>query len=110
LGGYPILLTYYFQKMERPKYHIEVQMYCQDRYIQIATFDLSSCEKIIQELFDELRWDSQAPGNRALRIALMLNDKNNTKTQVKSVDCTLDELAENIKAIIKKTFRAVNFD
>lgn len=96
--------------MERSNYHIEVQMYCHDSYIQIAKFDLSSCEKIVQELFDELKWDSQASGNRLLRIALMRNEKNNTKTQLKSLDCTLDELGENIKAIIKKTFRAVNFD
>ncbi|MNG75474.1 hypothetical protein D3C87_689680 [compost metagenome] len=98
------------QDMERSNYYIELQMYCRGHYMTIASFDRSSCEKIIHELFDELRGDRQASDLRLLRINLLLNDNENSKTQLRSIHCTLDELAENTKIIIKKTFRSVNFD
>ncbi|MNI96605.1 hypothetical protein D3C73_1550960 [compost metagenome] len=76
----------------------------------IAHFDQSSCEKIVHELFDELVGGSQPADNRLLRINLLLREQGLSNTQLRSIHCTLDELAENVKIIIKKTFRAVNFD
>ena len=76
----------------------------------IAHFDQSSCEKIVHELFDELVGGSQPADNRLLRINLLLREQGLSNTQLRSIHCTLDELAENMKIIIKKTFRAVNFD
>ena len=76
----------------------------------IAHFDQSSCEKIVHELFDELIGGSQPADNRLLRINLLLRQQGLSNTQLRSIHCTLDELAENMKIIIKKTFRAVNFD
>ena len=76
----------------------------------IAHFDQSSCEKIVHELFDELVGGSQPADNRLLRINLLLREQGLSNTQLRSIHCTLDELAENMKIIVKKTFRAVNFD
>lgn len=96
--------------MKTSNYYIEIQMYCHGRYITIASFDKNSCEKIIHELFDELLGEHEASDNRRLRINLLLNSTAASKTQLRSIHCTLDELAENTKIIIKKTFRSVNFD
>ena len=96
--------------MEHSTYYLDIQMYCQDKYINIATFDLSSCTKIVDELFKEFQGENQVAGNRLLRINLMLNKAGNTAIVGRSINCTLDELAENSKIIIKKTFRTVNFD
>ena len=76
----------------------------------IAHFDQRSCVNIVHELFDELLGDSQPAGNRLLRINLLLREQDLSNTLLRSIHCTLDELAENMKIIIKKTFRAVNFD
>ena len=96
--------------MERSNYYIEIQMFSQERYMTIAHFDQSSCEKIVHELFDELVGGSQPADNRLLRINLLLRQQGLSNTQLRSIHCTLDELAENMKIIVKKTFRAVNFD
>ncbi len=96
--------------MKTSNYYIELQMFCHGRYITIANFDKNSCEKIIHELFDELRGEPEASDRRRLRINLLLNDTAIPKTQLRSIHCTLDELAENTKMIIKKTFRSINFD
>lgn len=85
-------------------------MFSQERYMTIAHFDQSSYEKIVHELFDELVGGSQPADNRLLRINLLLREQGLSNTQLRSIHCTLDELAENVKIIIKKTFRAVNFD
>ena len=94
--------------MKRSDYHIEVLMPSKGGYIEIATFDLGSCGTVVYELFDELLGESQASGNRLLRINLVLNEVDKSRKQIRAVYCTLDELAENTKAIIKKAFRALN--
>ena len=96
--------------MEPTTYYIQIQMHCKEHDITIAHFDQSSCDKIVHELFDELLGESQPAANRLLRINLLLNKKETSETELRSIHCTLDELAENMKIIIKKTFRAVNFD
>lgn len=96
--------------MKTSNYFIELQMYSHGHYITIASFDQKSCEKIIHELFDELRGEPEASDSRRLRINLLLNDARIQRIQLRSIHCTLDELAENTKIIIKKTFRSVNFD
>ena len=96
--------------MKTSNYYIEIQMYCHGRYITIASFDKNSCEKIIHELFDELLGEHETSDSRRLRINLLLNNTAIPKTQLRSIHCTLDELAENTKMIIKKTFRSINFD
>ena len=96
--------------MKTSNYYIELQMYSHGQYITIASFDQKSCEKIIHELFDELRGELEASDSRRLRINLLLSNAAIQRTQLRSIHCTLDELAENTKIIIKKTFRSVNFD
>lgn len=94
--------------MKKTDYHLEVLMPCKEGYLEIAHFDLGSCCSIVHELFDELLGESQASSNRLLRINLVLNEVDKSRKQIRAVYCTLDELAENTKAIIKKAFRELN--
>jgi len=96
--------------MKKSDYHIEVLMPCRGGQVEIARFDLGSCSSIVHELFDELLGEPASSGKRLLRINLILNGAGADRRQVRSVYCTLDELAENTKAIIKKAFRVLNME
>jgi len=97
--------------MKRSNYYsIEVHIPCRDGYIVLATFDLGTCPKIVNELFNELLGSSERSPNRLLRIDLSLNEENDLKIPVRSIHCTLDELADNTRVIIKKAFRALNLE
>ncbi|WP_293953370.1 MULTISPECIES: hypothetical protein [unclassified Sphingobacterium] len=91
-------------------YSIEVHIPCKDSYLKLATFDLGNCPKIADELFNELLGSTEHTPNRLLRIDLLLHEEADIQIPVRSINCTLDELADNTKAIIKKAFRALNLE
>lgn len=96
--------------MKGSTFYIQVLMPYQETYTVIATFDLGHCSHVAHEVFDALLGETAPSSNRLLRISLILHDEGLRNTEVKFLNCTLDELAENTKAIITKAFRALNLD
>ncbi|KKO90727.1 MULTISPECIES: hypothetical protein [Sphingobacterium] len=97
--------------MKRSNYYtIEVHIPYKDSYIVLATFDLGTCPKIVNELFSELLGSTDHSANRLLRIDLLLHAEAEIKIPLRTINCTLDELADNTRSIIKKAFRTLNLE
>jgi hypothetical protein len=114
--GYPLLqgsllfFTPGIIKMMESVYSIIVNMRVHHGYVETAHFFIMGTKSDSLEIFDQLYGQYNSDITPLLRMDLVARDSNGIDTVLNSLDCTLQELTENIKIITKETFKLLNLE
>lgn len=91
------------------QYRIVINMRVADGFIETGNFYIGSDKDAAITLFSELEGSSDISTASLLRIDL-IEHLEGIDTLWDSRECSLGEMADNIKAITKETFRLLNME
>jgi hypothetical protein len=83
-------------------------MYVGKGYVQTGSFFIGHDKEEASELFAQLTGNSITMNKAVLRLDFMATSEQGLDTVLGTLGCTLCEMSENIKVILKETFRMLN--
>ena len=90
-------------------YRISVQMRVAAGFTETGSFLIGTDKSAATALFDQLEGRKHENPSSLLRLCLITRE-NEQDYILQLLDCTLDEMAENIRTITKETFRLLNLE
>lgn len=93
--------------MKSLNYQIAINMRVPGGYTEIGRFFTGPDKETVYSIFGQLQGTRLLVGSAILRIDVIEQDEN-LATILETLDCTLAEMAENVKIILKETFRLLN--
>lgn len=94
---------------EAKKYLIVVNMYVGTGYVETGRFFIGDDKDEAEELFSQLVGQKIIVDKVLLRLDLVAHGED-LDTILGALRCTLEEMSENIKIILKETFRMLNLE
>lgn len=94
--------------LEATSYSVTINMYVGNGYVQTGSFFVGHDKEDASELFAQLNGNSIAMNKTVLRLEFMATNEQGLDTVLGTLGCTLFEMSENIKVILKETFRMLN--
>jgi hypothetical protein len=92
-------------------YRIIVNMRVSAGYVETAQFFIANAKNDAVDMFKLLQGQQPASGaTPLLRLDLVAEDSDGIDIVLHSLDCTLKELTENTKIIMRETFRLLNLE
>ena len=95
--------------MMESRYSILLSLKTPTGFITYGQYFLGNDWQVADELFNQLQGSSQIDGHILLHIDMM-ETVNELPQKIKTIGCTLDELAHNIKIIAREVFRIKNLE
>lgn len=92
------------------EYHLVINMYGEKGYIETGRLFIGNDEKEACELFAQLAGEKTTADKILLRLDFISHPISGLDTVLSPISCSLDQMTENIKIIIRETFRMLNFD
>ena len=95
--------------MTQDLFQITVNMRVAEGYVETGRFYIGPDKETAYEVFEQLKGTSSCGGASMLRLDLV-EQNNELNTVCKMLECTLCDIAENVKVIVRETFRLVNLE
>lgn len=94
--------------LEETKYLLVINMYVGKGYVETGRFYIGNDQYEANELFAQLAGEKVIANKVLLRMDLISQNPEGLDTVLGSLGCTLGEMSENVKIILKETFRMLN--
>jgi hypothetical protein len=91
------------------RYYILLSLKTPTGFTNYGQYFLGNDAHIADELFNQLQGSRQPQDNVVLHIDMM-ETVNELPQKIKTIGCTLDELAHNVKIIAREVFRIKNLE
>jgi hypothetical protein len=95
--------------MASGKYQIIINMRVAEGYVETGWFDIGNDPVAATELAGQMQGDSELATTALLRLDLV-EQEDGLSSVLQTTGCTLKEMSENVKLIIKETFRLINLE
>ena len=79
-------------------------------YVETAQFFIANAKSDAMDMFKLLHGQQPSGAASLLRLDLVSEDGDGIDIVLHSLDCTLKELTENTKIIMRETFRLLNLE
>ena len=94
--------------LNETRYLILINMYAENGYVETGHFNISDNEPDALEVFNQLKGTPIEAEKALLRLDFVARSEQGLDTILRTLGCTLCEMSENIKIIMKETFRMLN--
>lgn len=91
-------------------YRIVVNMRVPGGYMETAQFFIANTKDDAMDMFTLLHGQPASGATPLLRLDLVVESSDGIDNVLRSLNCTLKELTENTKIIMKETFRLLNLE
>jgi hypothetical protein len=96
--------------LEETKYLLIINMYVGNGYVETGRFYIGNDQQEANELFTQLTGEKIITHKVLLRLDLISQNQQGLDTVLGNLGCTLGEMSENVKIILKETFRMLNLE
>lgn len=96
--------------MEATKYQFLINMRTHNGYVESGRLFVGNNLANTIAIMEQLKGSKNKKATMPLLRLDLMKSGNGMDTIMESLDCTLDELSENIKTITKETFRLLNLE
>lgn len=96
--------------LEETKYLIVINMFVGDGYVETGRFFIGLDMHEAMELFKQLDGNDIPAGKALLRLDLIYQNNNGLDTVLQTLGCTLSQICDNVKVIIRETFRVLTLE
>lgn len=93
---------------EETKYLLVINMYVGEGYVETGHFYIGNDQHEANALFAQLAGAKVIADKVLLRLDLIAQNRQGLDTVLGNIGCTLGEMSENVKVILKETFRMLN--
>ena len=90
------------------KYLLVINMYVGHGYVETGRFYIGHDQNEANVLFEQLTGEKVITNKVLLRLDLISQNPEGLDTVLGYLGCTLGEMSENVKIILKETFRMLN--
>lgn len=95
--------------MTQSRFQIIVNIRVADGYVETGRFFIGPDRDAAFEMFKQLKGVPMLAGKAMLRLDLA-EEEEELSTVLQTQGCTLSEMTENVKIIMKETFRLINLE
>lgn len=96
--------------LEETKYLVVINMYVGEGYVETGRFFIGYDRQEAMELFKQLHGNNSPAGKALLRLDLIYQNNTGLDTVLHTMGCTLSQVCDNVKIIMRETFRVLNLE
>ncbi len=93
--------------MEPTTYQLAINTRTLESYFETARFYIGNIEEVAMDIYGRMEGTPATKKLAMLRLDL-IKVEGDSSIVIATLDCTLDEIVNNTKTIIKETFKALN--
>ena len=94
--------------MEEKNFQIVLNMYTCNGYAEIGRFSVGNAEEDAAKLFEQLKGNKTIEEKIFIRLDFIFQKEDSLNILLHTLGCTLNEMTENVKIILKETFIKLN--